>query len=113
MRQAGVLAAAGIYALEHHVTRMREDHHHAKKLARALSQMPSVRIAPQHVETNIVMFEIPEHRLTPAKLVAQLKQQGVLIHTVGGHRFRAVTHLNVTAKQIDEAVEIFARVIGS
>lgn len=113
MRQAGILAAAGLHALDHHVARLKEDHDHAKRLARALYQMPAVRIAPQHVETNIVMFEIPEHRLTPAELVAQLKDEGLLIHTVGGRRFRAVTHLNITAKQIDEAADIFARVLGS
>ena len=112
MRQSGILAAAGIYALEHHVTRLKEDHLNAKKLARALQQIPAVRIAPQHVETNIVIFEVPEHPLAPADIVAQLKQQGVLIHAIGGRSFRAVTHLNIASKQIDDAAEIFSRVLG-
>jgi threonine aldolase len=112
MRQSGILAAAGIYALEHHVTRLKTDHDHAKKLARALQQIPAVRIAPQHVETNIVIFDVPEHRLPPAELLTQLKSHGVLIHAIGGRSFRAVTHLNISTKQIDEAAEVFARVLN-
>lgn len=113
MRQAGVLAAAGIYALEHHVTRLQEDHTHAKKLARLLQQIPSVRISAQHVETNIVIFEVIDQRRTPQEIVAALKQQGVLINAVGGRSYRAVTHLNISAKQIEEAGTIFARVLTS
>ena len=112
MRQSGILAAAGIHALEHHVTRLKTDHDHAKKLARALQQIPAVRIAPQHVETNIVIFDVPDPRLAPADLVAQLKDHGVLIHAIGGRSFRAVTHLNISTKQIDEAGEVFARVLN-
>lgn len=111
MRQSGILAAAGIHALEHHVTRLKTDHDHAKKLARALQQIPAVRIAPQHVETNIVIFDVPDPRLAPADLVTQLKDHGVLIHAIGGRSFRAVTHLNISTKQIDEAAEVFARVL--
>ncbi|ULA65361.1 MAG: L-allo-threonine aldolase [Nitrospira sp.] len=112
MRQSGILAAAGIHALEHHVTRLKHDHDHAKKLARALQQIPAVRIAPQHVETNIVIFDIPDPRRTPADLVAQLKDHGLLIHAIGDRSFRAVTHLNISAKQIDEAADIFAQVLN-
>lgn len=111
MRQAGILAAAGIYALEHHVTRLTDDHSHAKKLARLLQQIPSVQIAPQHVETNIVIFDVTDQRRTPAEIVAALKEQGVLINAIGGLSYRAVTHLNVSAKQIDEAAAVFTRVL--
>ncbi|MCP9465015.1 MAG: aminotransferase class I/II-fold pyridoxal phosphate-dependent enzyme [Nitrospira sp.] len=113
MRQAGVLAAAGIYALEHHVARLAEDHLHAKKLARLLQQIPSVRVSPQHVETNIVIFEIVGDRRSPAEIVAALKQEGVLINAIGGLSYRAVTHLNVSTKHIEEAGAIFARVLSS
>jgi threonine aldolase len=112
MRQAGILAAAGIYALEHHVTRLKDDHDHAKKLARLLQQIPSVQIIPQHVETNIVIFEVIDPRRPPAELVATLKEQGVLINAIGGQSFRAVTHLNISAKQIDEASAIFIRALA-
>ncbi len=112
MRQAGILAAAGIYALEHNVTRLKDDHDHAKKLARLLQQIPSVQIMPQHVETNIVIFEVIDPRRSPAELVAALKEQGVLINAIGGQSFRAVTHLNISAKQIDEAGAIFTRALA-
>jgi threonine aldolase len=112
MRQAGILAAAGIYALEHHVGRLTDDHQHARKLARLLQQIPSVRIAPQHVETNIVIFEVIDPQWPPATLVAALKEAGVLINAIGGLSFRAVTHLNISMKQIDEAGAIFARVLS-
>lgn len=111
MRQAGILAAAGIYALEHHVARLTDDHSHAKKLARLLQQIPSVQIAPQHVETNIVIFDVTDQRRTPSEIVAALKEQGVLINPIGGLSYRAVTHLNVSAKQIDEAGAVFMRVL--
>ena len=111
MRQAGILAAAGIYALEHHVARLPDDHAHAKKLARLLQQIPSVRIAPQHVETNIVIFEVTDQRRTPDEIVAALKKDGVLINAIGGLSYRAVTHLNISEKQIEEAGTIFSRVL--
>jgi threonine aldolase len=113
MRQAGILAAAGIYALEHNTGRLKEDHDNAKRLARKLQQIPAVSINLQHVDTNIVIFDVVNHRLTPAALVHVLKQEGVLINSIGGTSFRAVTHLDISAKQIDEAAEIFARVLGT
>jgi threonine aldolase len=112
MRQAGILAAAGIYALEHHVGRLKDDHDNAKKLARLLQQIPSVRIAPQHVETNIVIFDIRDDRRSPQDIVAALKAEGVLINAIGGQSYRAVTHLNVSSKHIDEAAAAFARVLS-
>jgi threonine aldolase len=111
MRQAGILAAAGIYALDRHVARLKTDHDHAKKLARLLQQVPTIQIAPQHVETNIVMFDILDEHRSPAELVAALKEHGVLINAVGGQSYRAVTHLQITEKQIDEAGAAFAKVL--
>jgi threonine aldolase len=113
MRQAGILAAAGIYALEHNIGRLKEDHDNAKRLARKLQQIAAVSINLQHVDTNIVIFDVVTHRLSPAALVAALKREGVLINAIGGSSFRAVTHLDISAKQIDEAAEIFAQVLGN
>lgn len=113
MRQAGILAAAGIYALEHNIGRLKEDHDNAKRLARKLQQISTISINLQHVDTNIVIFDVVNHRLSPAALVATLKQEGVLINAIGGTSFRAVTHLDVSAKQVDAAAEIFARVLGN
>ena len=112
MRQSGILAAAGIYALEHHIGRLKVDHDHAKQLARCLQQIPTVRISPQDVDTNIVIFDIIGHHLTPSAIVAALKQEWVLINTIGGASFRAVTHLDISSAAIDQASETFARVLG-
>jgi threonine aldolase len=111
MRQAGILAAAGIYALERHVARLKTDHEHAKKLARQLQHISAIQIAPQHVETNIVIFDIVDEHRSPAELVAALKEHGVLINAVGGQSYRAVTHLHITDKQIDEAANVFTNVL--
>lgn len=111
MRQAGILAAAGIYALDHHVGRLKDDHDNAKRLARKLQQISAITINPQHVDTNIVIFDVVGHKLAPAAIVAALKQEGVLINAIGGTSFRAVTHLDVSTKQIDMAADAFARVL--
>ena len=112
MRQSGILAAAGIYALEHHIERLKDDHDHAKRLARRLQQIPTVRINAQDVETNIVIFDVIGHRHNPATIVAALKQEGLLINAIGGISFRAVTHMDISSAMIDEACEIFARVLA-
>jgi threonine aldolase len=112
MRQAGILAAAGIYALEHHIGRLKDDHDNAKRLARKLQQIPAVTINPQHVESNIIIFDIIGHRLCPSELVAALRREHVLINAVGGTSFRAVTHLDVSTRQIDTAADAFARILG-
>ncbi|MDN5942892.1 MAG: beta-eliminating lyase-related protein, partial [Nitrospira sp.] len=113
MRQSGVLAAAGIYALEHHLGRLKEDHDHAKQLARQLQLIPTVRINPQDVDTNIVMFGVIGHRLSSLAIVAALKQEGLLINTIGSNSFRAVTHLDISSAMIEEACAIFTRVLKS
>jgi threonine aldolase len=113
MRQSGILAAAGIYALEHHVGRLKVDHDHAKQLARRLQQIPTVKINSQDVDTNIVIFDVIGHRLTPPAIVAALKQEGVLINAIGGASFRAVTHLNISSAMTEEACEIFTRVLAN
>ena len=111
MRQAGILAAAGIYALEHHLARLKDDHDNAKRLARKLQQIPAITINPQHVDTNIVIFDIIGHPMSPAAVVEALKQEGVLITAIGGTSFRAVTHLDVSTGGIDRACDAFARVL--
>ena len=112
MRQAGIVAAAGIHALEHNITRLKEDHSHATHLAQILHHIPSVSLNPTHVETNIIVFEVKENGRSPAQLVAELKQAGVLINAIGGRRFRAVTHLDISAQDIEEAGRMFAAVLS-
>ena len=113
MRQSGILAAAGIYALEHNIGRLKEDHDHAKQLARRLQQIPAVKVSPHDVDTNIVIFDVIDHRLAPPAIVAALKKEGVLINAIGGDSFRAVTHLDISSAMIEEACAIFSRVLAN
>ncbi|MEP6887053.1 MAG: low specificity L-threonine aldolase [Nitrospirales bacterium] len=111
MRQSGILAAAGIYALEHNIARLKEDHGHAKRLAQILHTIPSVSLNPTHVETNIIVFEVEDTGRSPAQLVTELKQAGLLVNAIGGRNFRAVTHLDVSGEAIEEAGRTFAAVL--
>ena len=106
MRQAGIVAAGALYALDHHVDRLAEDHALARVLADGLAGLPGVTIDPDDVETNIVIFEHDE----PERLCASLKERGVLMGAVGGRRVRAVTHLDVDADGIQTALEALERV---
>lgn len=110
MRQAGILAAAGLYGLKHNIKRLAEDHAHAKKLAMALADLPSISLHPNHVETNIVIFDIAKTRYTPERAVEALKKEGVLVVPFGKMLLRAVTHLDVSAKDIDKAIAVLQKV---
>ncbi|WP_443938228.1 threonine aldolase family protein [Pedobacter sp. MW01-1-1] len=103
MRQAGFLAAAGIYALDHHVERLVDDHRHAKALADALLRRKDV-VSVLPVETNIVVFEVQPG--TANKLVEQLKEKGMLCNATSNSTIRLVTHLDLSADMIDKAIEI-------
>lgn len=98
MRQVGVLAAAGLYALDHHVDRLADDHTHARLLAEALG------VDPATVDTNIVVFEHPD----ASGLVERARAEGVLMGTVGPRTVRLVTHLDVSAADADHAARILA-----
>lgn len=110
MRQAGILAAAGLYALKHNIKRLEEDHVHAKKLATALADLPGISIHPDHVETNIVIFDIAKTRYRPEQAVEALKKQGVLVVPFGKTLLRAVTHLDVRSKDIEKAIKVFRKI---
>ncbi len=113
MRQAGILAAAGLYALEHNIARLKEDHDNAKNLALQLQQIPAVFVDPDRVETNIVVFEVVQaERSTPA-LVEAFKEAGVLVNAMGNRVFRAVTHLDVCDHDIDKAVQLVSSVLSA
>jgi threonine aldolase len=111
MRQAGILAAAGMYALEHNIARLKEDHEHANRLAQILHKIPSVSLNPAHVETNIIVFDVKNNGHSPAEIVAALKQDGVLINAIGRRSFRAVTHLDIGGEGIEEAGRIFTAIL--
>lgn len=109
MRQVGILAAAALFALEHNVERLREDHENAKKLAKGLADMPGIEIDPEQVATNIVLFDVAATGLDANTLVESLSGEGVLLIPFGPTSVRAVTHLDVTTADIDKALEIIAR----
>ncbi len=105
MRQAGVIAAAGIIALEQMVERLAEDHANARMLAEGLAQIPGIAIDRALVQTDIVIFRLDGDRWTPAQFVRALAERGVLIGEIGHGRLRAVTHYGITADQIEQALD--------
>ncbi len=113
MRQVGIMAAAGIYALDHHTDRLSLDHANAKRLAQGLSQIEGVKIDPDSVETNIVVFDVSETGIDPSHIVNPLSERGILMIPFGKTLLRAVTHLNVTSEDIETAIEITADVFSS
>ncbi len=112
MRQAGIIAAAGVYALDHHVDRLAEDHANARSLARALAEIPGVAIEPAEVETNIVFFDVSGSGLTGDAVARRLAAEGVRIGAMGGGVMRAVTHLDVSAAQVAEAAAAVRRALA-
>lgn len=112
MRQAGILAAAGLYALEHHVTRLQEDHENAKNFALQLQQIPTVYVDPDHVETNIIVFEVVRSERSTQELLQAFKEAGVLLNSIGDHRFRAVTHLDVSNADVEQATHKIGKVLA-
>ena len=112
MRQAGVLAAAALYALDHHIDRLAEDHANARRLAAMVREIDGLTLQPDKVETNIVIFLVAPTLGTAADLAAHLQAHGVHVLPVAAQLIRAVTHLDVGAAEVDAAGEILRRVCG-
>jgi len=104
MRQAGIIAAAGIVAIEKMVDRLAEDHANAKALAVGLSQIPGMVISPDKVQTNIVLFEPPEG-FTPQEFSARMEDSQVLAKPYGGRRIRAVLNRMISSSDVEDALE--------
>jgi threonine aldolase len=111
MRQAGIIAAAGVYALRHHVDRLAEDHANARRLAEGLADLPGVVLDPTTVETNIVLFDLVGP-LDAAAFVERLLAHGVRTGAMGPRTVRAVTHLDMSTAQIDRAIEAARAVLA-
>ena len=108
MRQAGYLAAAGLYALKHHRERLTEDHRRAREIGRLLETKDFVRyVAP--VETNIVIFELDTDFATDAEMVAALNARGIRLIGMGEGKLRLVTHLDIDADGIDKMIAACTR----
>lgn len=112
MRQAGIIAAAGLYALDHNVDRLAEDHANAKILARGLAQIPGIRIDVEHVESNLVFFDVTGLGMTAPEVVKRLADAGVRMGAASKTRIRAVTHLDVSRADIERAVSIAQETLG-
>lgn len=109
MRQAGILAAAALYALAHNVERLAEDHANARLLAEALAPLPGIRLDPAAVQTNIVIFGLDERLGPAADFVQRLRGHDVWLLATGPDQLRAVTHLDVTRDQIERAIAVFRK----
>jgi threonine aldolase len=115
MRQAGVLAAAGLVALEKSPADLPVDHENARFVAESLAAMPGIAIAPSTVQTNIVVFDVSGTGMTGKEISARLKERGVLSNAIAqspGYGMRMVTHHDVTRAQCETAMSIMAEVVA-
>jgi len=110
MRQAGIIAAGALYALQHHRERLVEDHEHAQILAEAVCHADGIRLTSKQVDTNIVIFEVDPALGTAADFVASLQQEEILMLAISPTRVRAVTHLDVDAPGVRRAAQVIQRV---
>jgi len=112
MRQAGILAAAGLYALRHNIDRLADDHARAARLAEALADISPGVVSPKDVETNIVIVDLSSKALDSATVAAQCRADGVLVSAFGPRHVRLVTHLDLDDADITRAIDALRRVLG-
>jgi threonine aldolase len=110
MRQVGFFAAAGLYALDHIDDRLVEDHANARRIAERLAASPRIVLDPSRVQTNIIVFQLAGDAPDAATVVARARERGLLIFAIGSRAIRAVTHLDVSRKQCEEAAEILVAI---
>ena len=114
MRQAGIIAAAGVFALRHHLDRLAEDHERARHLAHGLAEIPGLALNPERVETNIVIFDVRGTGLSGDAFASRtLSSHGVRFSVLGPTTVRAVTHLDIPPDGIDRALEAARSAIGA
>jgi threonine aldolase len=113
MRQIGYLAAAALYALEHNVEKLADDHENARLLGKAVNELGCFTVDLDSVQTNMVFFDVVAEDLDGASVVRMLREEGVLVGTVGKRRIRAVTHLDVSREDILRAIEVFKKLFST
>jgi threonine aldolase len=111
MRQTGIYAGAGLYALDHHLPRLADDHANARLIGERLAQSRRVRFDPATLQTNIIVFGLAPDAPEAATVVARARERGVLLMAFGVRTIRAVTHLDVTRAQCEQAARILVEVI--
>jgi threonine aldolase len=112
MRQAGVLAAAALYALDHHIERLADDHRNAQVIAQAIADTPGLRLTPRQVETNLIWFQVDRERGTAWDVEAALRQRGVLVYASNSQTMRACTHLDLSAAQAERVADTIRRTLS-
>ena len=110
MRQVGILAAAALYALDHHIERLADDHRNAQVIARAIADTPGLRLLSPEVDTNLIWFHVDPDLGTAQEVAEALKQRGILALVSGSQVMRAVTHLDVSSAQAERAAETIRQV---
>lgn len=113
MRQAGIIAAGALYALENNIDRLADDHFNAQILGDAVRQIEGLTLLHDQVDTNIVIFRVDPEIGTAPELVAKLAAEGVLMLAISPTQIRAVTHLDVSERQVREAGEVLARLVSA
>jgi threonine aldolase len=113
MRQAGILAAAGLHAIEHHRFRIADDHANARALAEAVANVRGAQVDLRRVETNIVMIDLTDERASAEAVCAQAKAEGILLGSAGPRRIRAVTHLDVDRDAVMRAAGVIAKIVAA
>lgn len=111
MRQAGMIAAAALYALDHNVSRLAEDHLHAQRIAEAIRETPGLKLVPSRVDTNLIWFEVSPTLGTAKDVAAEFQQRGILVQQVGSNTIRACTHLDVSSPMVEKVVQEIPRVM--
>ena len=112
MRQAGVLAAAGLYALDHNIDRLADDHANARVIADRLTTSRRIDMDPATVQTNILVFGLTADAPDAPTVVTRAKERGVLIFAFGPRTIRAVTHLDVSREQCARAADVLLEIVG-
>lgn len=107
MRQAGIIAAAGIYALENHVERLAEDHLHAHNLAEAINDMESFTIDMESVETNMIYIRTASNNAE--RIVEKLSEDGIDVLSIDESNIRVVTHLHITPEDVERTISAFSK----
>lgn len=111
MRQVGIFAAAGLYALDHHLSRLAEDHDNAARIARRLVESPRILLSADTVQTNVIVFSVAPDAPDAPTIVARARERGVLVIAFGPRTIRLVTHLDVSRSQCEQAADVLFEII--
>jgi threonine aldolase len=111
MRQSGILAAAGLYALDHNVSRLADDHAHARLFAKRIAGQPGIALDLATVQTNIVIWEMAPAAADAPAIVAKAREAGVLISALGARTVRAVTHMDVSREACERAADVIGEIV--